>query len=190
MSSTKAEHDIPDNIDVSLAQMRLNSVRIERFPDVRGYVKQQQGNKTTHSATTTSPNDEAQLLDTESLENITDLPTNSNTDNDTASLDIEQELKRRNILKKSFRYTQSKQIFSSTAHQDGEFYNEIIATESGVEKLSTSGNTMSILETDMKRLVRQWPTDGKPKGKQQYQALSSTTTSTKETSNDKNMKVM
>lgn len=155
----------------SLAQLRLDGLQPKSFPAVREYLKCNSRN----NDTTISPSDDQQmLLDTESLENITE--------SESASLDIEKELKERKILKNSFRYTKSKQIFSSTAHHDGgggEFYHEVLAGESGIEKLSTSGNTTAILETDLKRMVRQWSKDGNKNNQPpQYQSLSSTTTST------------
>nr|XP_013101634.1 unnamed protein product [Stomoxys calcitrans] len=177
-NQTKNEQitDEGDHLDESVNQLRINSLKPKQFPDVREYVQQRSDKKTTNS----TPNDDQQLLlDTESLENITE--------SESASLDIEKELKNRKILRNSFRYTKSKQIFSSTAHLDdgNEFYREMLEGESGIEKLSTSDNTIAILETDLKRMVHQWTTaeDGKkrnliPQNKQLYQSLSSTTTST------------
>ncbi|XP_073824759.1 anastral spindle 1 [Musca autumnalis] len=163
--------DQTEIMEDSLAQLRISSLKPKGFPPVREYVQQK-------CKENPSPNGGAQqiLLDTESLENITDIITN--TDSDSASLDIEKELKQRKILKHSFRYTtKPKEIFSSTAHHDvGEFYQELMGFESGIEKLSTSETTTTQLETDLKRMVNQWSKENKEKPPQ-YQSLSSTTTS-------------
>ncbi|XP_046805697.1 myosin-11 [Lucilia cuprina] len=166
---TETDHNLGETMEESLAQLRISGINPRIFPAVREYMKS--------NVNKSSPEQE-QLLDTESLENITEEPTRTNTD-DTASLDIEAELKRRKILKNSFRYSETKkqQIFSSTAHKDAAFFQEIVATESGVDKLSTSGNTSDLLDADLKRTVQQWPGEVRRKSKE-IKILSSTTTST------------
>lgn len=162
-----------ETLEESLAQLRISSIPSRNFPPVREYMK----NNTSKS----TPEDQ-QLLDTESLENITEepTPTTNNTDNDTASLDIEAELKRRKILKNSFRFSETKkqqQIFSSTAHRDAAFYQDVIAIESGVDKLSSSGNTSDLLDHDLRRMVQQWPGGEVKQKSKEIKILSSTTTS-------------
>ncbi|XP_037817011.1 myosin-11 [Lucilia sericata] len=165
---TETDHNLGETMEESLAQLRISGINPRNFPAVREYMK---SNASKLSA------EQEQLLDTESLENITEEPTRTNTD-DTASLDIEAELKRRKILKNSFRYSETKQqqIFSSTAHKDAAFFQEIVAAESGVDKLSTSGNTSDLLDADLKRMVQQWPGEVRRKSKE-IKILSSTTTS-------------
>ncbi|XP_005185028.2 uncharacterized protein LOC101901365 [Musca domestica] len=177
----QSKSDVADQteaVEDSLAQLRINDLKPQRFPAVREYVKQKHKEKAESGGPTTSPDDEQQLLlDTESLENITDIVTNTNTESESASLDIEKELKQRKILKHSFRYTKPKDVFSSTAHHDvGEFYQDLMGCESGIEKLSTSeATTTTQLETDLKRMVNQWSKENNEKP--QYQSLSSTTSS-------------
>ncbi|XP_061400394.1 uncharacterized protein LOC133336112 [Musca vetustissima] len=177
LNQTKPEiTDQTELMEDSLAQLRINDLKPKTFPPVREYVKQKyKENANDGGSNAHSPDDPQMLLDTESLENITDIVTN--TESESASLDIEKELKQRKILKHSFRYTKPKEIFSSTAHHDvGEFYQELMGCESGIERLSTSETTTTQLETDLKRMVNQWSKENKDKP-QQYQSLSSTTTS-------------
>ncbi|XP_075145343.1 anastral spindle 1 [Haematobia irritans] len=185
MNHTKSEHILEqaEPKDESLNQLRLTNLKANKFPAVREYVQQNYAKETA----TTLTNDDGQqlLLDTESLENITE--------SESASLDIEKELKERKILKNSFRYSNSKRIFSSTAHhgEDSEFYVEALERESGIEKLSTSDNTIAVLEADVKGMMQQWTADdGKKRNfkyKQLYQSLSSTTTSTTDQSKAKKL---
>lgn len=145
-----------------LSQLCVGNVLPQNFPAVREYIK---GNASKASS------DEQQLLDTESLENISS-PANS--ENETISLDIEEELKRRKILKSSFRYLkQKKKIFSSTANKDDEFYKEMLAAESGLENLSSSGITADKLEINVTKITQ--ATKKKQQKEQQGQLLSSST---------------
>lgn len=166
----EADSNLGDTMEESLAQLRLSCINPRSFPALREYTK--------HNTSKSSPSEDQQLIDTESLENITEEPTCANTD-DTVSLDIEKELKKRNILQNSFRVikTKKQQIYSSTAHGDAAFYQEILAAESGLDKLSTSGNTSDLLDTDLKRLVEQGQQEVRKKSKE-TKILSSTTTST------------
>ncbi|TMW49897.1 hypothetical protein DOY81_005027 [Sarcophaga bullata] len=157
--------ELSETMEEMLAQLCVGNVLPRNFPAVREYIK---GNASKASS------DEQQLLDTESLENISS-PANS--ENETVSLDIEEELKRRKILKSSFRYLKQKhKIFSSTANKDDEFYKEMLAAESGLEKLSSSGNTTEKLEIDMKKITHKLQaTKNKQQKEQQAQLLSSST---------------
>lgn len=172
-----AECDIlaGDTLEESLAKLHLSAIRPDNFPAVREYIDQQ-ASRLQHSAT-----QQQQFLDTESLENITDGPTRTNTDNDTASVDIQEELKRRKIIKQPLRVAESSrrpEIFSSTAHKDAEYYRDIWVAESGIDKLSTSCNTSDLLDNDLRAMVQRWSKRTKTEMKtKQANFLSSTTTS-------------
>ena len=164
MEKTPDVDELSETMEEMLAQLCVGNVLPRNFPAVREYIK---------GTASKVSSDEQQLLDTESLENISS-PANS--ENETVSLDIEEELKRRKILKSSFRYMkQKKKILSSTANKDDEFYKEILAAESGLEKLSTSGNTTDRLEIDMKKITHKLQATKKKQGEKKVQLLSSST---------------
>ncbi|XP_054744047.1 uncharacterized protein LOC129248499 [Anastrepha obliqua] len=143
----------PETIEDLIACLRVANLSIKAFPSRQEYMRQMISNSAS-----------GELLNSASLENITDSRTNTNTETESESINIEEELRRRQILKHSFRTAKAKEeIFSSTVRErvNAEHAHDnsrIFTTESGIEKLSsTSENGSSEFERQLFSLGMRWP---------------------------------
>ena len=158
--------------------------------------QQQKSNRQQQQYLQVPGQEDCRLLDSASLENLTascaDVTTSATTD-DSESINIEAELRRRNILKQSFHKKSVKQkssgevvfkerIFCSTLRPEEGARSPMNDRESGIEKLSTS-ECSGDLEKELFYLGMRWPTSMRNKSKQAA-ALSSTSTSATPTQQD------
>uniref|UniRef100_A0A1B0BDP6 Uncharacterized protein n=1 Tax=Glossina palpalis gambiensis TaxID=67801 RepID=A0A1B0BDP6_9MUSC len=81
----------------------------------------------------------------------------SSSSNECESINIEEELKKRNILKQPFRSSEKKKAVRTSANPEAEFFADVMPIESGIEKLSTSEQTADSLEDTLMQLLKQWP---------------------------------
>uniref|UniRef100_A0A1A9V721 Uncharacterized protein n=1 Tax=Glossina austeni TaxID=7395 RepID=A0A1A9V721_GLOAU len=81
----------------------------------------------------------------------------SSSSNGCESVNIEDELKKRNILKQSFRSSEKKRPVRASSNPEAEFFADVMPIESGIEKLSTSEQTADSLEDTLIQLLKQWP---------------------------------
>uniref|UniRef100_A0A1A9X2R3 Uncharacterized protein n=1 Tax=Glossina brevipalpis TaxID=37001 RepID=A0A1A9X2R3_9MUSC len=77
--------------------------------------------------------------------------------NECESVNIEDELKKRNILKDSFRSSKKKTIVRARSNPEAEFFADVMPLESGIENLSSSERTVDSLEDNLIQLLKQWP---------------------------------
>lgn len=81
----------------------------------------------------------------------------SSSSNECESVNIEDELKKRNILKQPFRSSEKKKPVKASSNPEAEFFADVMPIESGIEKLSTSEQTADSLEDTLRQLLKQWP---------------------------------